>query len=471
MFFFRDVCQALGVYALLPDPSAVVFGASIDTRSLQAGELFVALKGSRQDGHLHLEKAFENGASGALVDAAIFNANPARFLDHPNIFRNIIPVANPEQALTQLAQWMRDRSEPDAVIGVTGSVGKTSTKEFLTYLLSGKAPVLSNQGNFNNHLGLPLTLCRFRPEHAYCVAELGANHRGEIRQLAQILRPDCGILTQIAPAHLEGFGSLEDIYETKLELAESLPIGGCLILPDDDPHLLEKAQAFPVEIVRVGMTHAADYRVSEICAAHGRVSFKINGYSFTFPGLAGFLARNAAMALAAAELAGLALKDIPGTWDDFKLPDGRFQEQILDSGVRVIFDGYNANPSSFQKALEAFAQLDAGAGRKFLVFSDMLELGPEEKRWHEDLGRAVSGQPLEYAAAYGERSRDAIAALKRESPRFEAEHFAAPADAALALKRRLKAGDVVLLKASRGMRIEQIIEALRQPAETEATRP
>lgn len=459
MFSFPDAARALGVALQCPELSCRAKGASLDTRTLQPANLFIALKGAKEDGHRFLAAAFEKGASGALIEEAYLKSGRASLSG----LRNLLVSKSPAEDLLKLAAWHRSNFQP-RTIAVTGSVGKTSTKEFLRYILSQSRPVLSSRGNFNNHLGLPLTLLDLEAGHAYCAAELGANHPGEIRMLAGILKPDHAIITKIAPAHLEGFGSLEAIYDAKLEILESLGAGGCAVLPDDDERLLTKARKFGVRIVTVGFTDQACCRVSDVKTESGRVRFRFDGKEYAFPGIGGFLAQNAAMALAAAREAGADVESVPEFWRDFSLPAGRFEEKELPSGARVIFDGYNASPAAFQAALQAYDALEV-RGRRILVFSDMLELGPDEKKYHEELGERVAASRVDLVIAYGSRSRWAMDAALKRRPGLETRHFESAPEAAGYVKHILRSEDTVLLKASRGMKIETVLEAFAPGAE------
>lgn len=461
MFSFPEAARLLNIIPFLLNASSQASGASIDTRTLAPGNLFIALQGSQQDGHQYLEEAFRKGASGALISQAVFEAQPSRFLDHPELFQNILPVPDPEKSLRGLAVWHRAHFKIPT-IGITGSVAKTSTKEFLTYLLRKRFSVLASFGNFNNHLGLPLTLLGLGQSHRFCVAELGANHIGEIRYLADILKPTAGMITQISSAHLEGFGSLEGICEAKLELFEALPRGSPAILPDDDLKLFEKARKLNLNFIRVGMSREADFRISDLRLEKGFVSFVAKDKrQFSFPGVAAFFSRNAAMALAMWEALGMSLEDIPEVWEDLKLPAGRFQERWLGIGIQLIYDGYNANPASFLKALESFHALPV-SGRKILVFSDMLELGKEEKGFHEELGRQIAGFDFDLALAYGRLTQASIEVLQTEKESMTARHFKDSRELADFLLTVIKTGDCVLLKASRGMKIEEVMKVLEE---------
>ncbi|MBI3312997.1 MAG: UDP-N-acetylmuramoyl-tripeptide--D-alanyl-D-alanine ligase [Candidatus Omnitrophica bacterium] len=456
MFSFLEAARVLRTTLEIPHPALKGSGASIDSRTLAGGNLFVALRGEHQDGHAYLEQAFQKGASGAILEQKVWQAERPRFLNS-KIYKNLLPVENPEMALRELASWYRLEFKLP-VVGITGSVGKTSSKEFLNYLLSKKYRVLASRGNFNNHLGLPLTLLRLEEGDGVLVSELGANHVGEIRMLAKILKPTAGIITQIAPVHLEGFGSLEKIHEAKLELFDELPTGAPAVTPDDNPMLYEKAKKRNLKLIRVGKSRLADVQITRMESREGFIHFEINGqYRFAFPGIASFLVMNAAMALAMAVELGMNWRDFPPIWDDFTLPAGRFEKKSIRDGISVIYDGYNASPASFEKALETFQSLSV-PGRKVLVFADMLELGSEEKKYHEDLGRKIAGCDFDEIVGYGPRTAMSLEMIHQEKKNAQARHFETAQEAAHYLNAFLSSGDCVLLKASRGMKIETVLK-------------
>lgn len=454
--FFPEAAQKLSAPLLKPEPSLAIEGASIDTRTLKPGNLFVALRGEKEDGHRYLDAAFQKGASGALIETSFAQKSGSVF--SPG-WKNLMAVPDPAGAFLRLSAVYRQSFSLSAAVGVVGSVGKTSTKEFLAYLLSKKFKTLSTQGNLNNHLGLPLTLMGLTPAHQICVCELGTNRLGDVRQLAQVLKPDFGLLTRVAPEHLEGFGGMEQVYEGEAELFECLRSGSCAVIPEGDPELEKRLSRFPLKWVRVGEKESADYRVTEMSSKEGKVSFKVNGVSFAFPGAALFLARNAAMAVAMAEICGVRMSELPEVWDDFKLPDGRFQIQHLPCGAQAIFDGYNASPASFEAALETFEGMRAD-GRKFLVVSDMLELGAEERKYHETLGRQIGASKVDCVIGYGPRTQWSLEILKQQYPEISVEYVQNAEEAGKRLQELVRKGDCLLLKASRGMRIENALKGL-----------
>lgn len=448
---------------LLPDPQKSWSGASIDTRTLNSGSVFFALPGGQRDGHEFLWDAFRKGASGAVIRREFFKQFREKLFRERALFHNLILVNDPEEALAVVAG--RYRSNFSAVgVGVTGSVGKTSTKEFLYFLLAQKYPVLRSMGNRNNHLGLPLTLFELKPEHQYCVAELGANHPGEIRRLSHLLRPEVGVITCVTAAHLEGFGSLGRIYDAKLELADALAKNkGTLILPDHDPELIKRAKKRKVPILLFGRKRSSDFRLSGVHSRDGWVEFEVNGrWGFRFPGFAPFQAENALAALSTCFACGISPGEFPSIWKDVSFADKRFEVSYPRSGVVFINDCYNANPYSFEKALEAFGALEKRA-RKILVLGDMLELGSESAAYHRALGRQIQEKNFQAFLSIGHWVREAALVCEKEGNPPLTLHFEDKGMLSHFLGHFLKPGDQVLFKASRGIKLEEVVSVLSSP--------
>lgn len=462
VFSPEEACRELDVRTLYADSTLTINGACLDSRTLKPGNLFVALKGTAQDGHVYLPQVFDRGASAALVNRDYCAQNELLHVREDSCsFKNLIPVPCVEEALVKLAAWRR-RIYLKSVLGVTGSVGKTSTKEMLGYLLSKRFKGLTGSGNFNNQLGLPLNLISLNPEHEFCLAELGASKPGDIRFLTDILRPTHALITQISASHLEGFGSLEAIYETKLELADSLPEGGICVIPDFDPVLLEKARRRNRRWILVGETDRADYRLSDIHMDGNFVQFRLAGRkTFHVPAAAPFFAQNAAMAAAMADQLGFFLEDQPATWSDFVLPAGRFERREIGDGVTVIYDGYNASPASFKRSIEGFQTLRV-SGRKAVMFSDMLELGPDAEFYHYELAQRLAAAGFDFIGAYGHFAVRALKQISGGEASCDVHLYETPEEAGRFLAGYLKKGDAVLLKASRGMRIDKTLTALQE---------
>ncbi len=460
MFSYLDATRLLRVVPEFPDLPLTIGSLSIDTRTLKPGDLFVAFRGDHSDGHAFLAQAFDKGASGALIETHQKDSVIARLRGAQASVRNLMAVANPQEAMTALAAAYR-KTLSVKVIGITGSVGKTTTKELLAYLLRRKFSVLATAGNLNNHLGVPIMLSRLESSHQYAVMEMGASAPGEIGYLADLAAPSGGILTPIGAAHLAGFGTVDNVYRTKLELADYLQPGDPLVVPGGDAVLLEKIRQKGRKAIPVGYSEKDEYRISEVRVSAGEVSFRLNGRGpFSFPGQASFLALNAGLAVAMARSLGIAWEDIQEKWEDVGFASGRFRETILSCGVRVVDDSYNANPVSFANALDAFQSLSV-SGKKILVFADMLELGSEEERFHRELGQKIFVSGVDVALAYGKCARASIETVMRSGSRCVAKHFEGSDETLGALKDLLRPGDAVLFKGSRSMHVEKVLDGIR----------
>lgn len=458
MFSPVDAANHLKAEVLFADSSLSFPSASIDSRTLCPGELFIPLTGNNCDGHRFLGEVFQKGAGGALIARDYYLKNPDKFSHNPVGFKNLILVENPRQALEDLAQWQRDRFQGHAV-GITGSIGKTSTKEILAYLVRLFWRGTVTQGNQNNELGLPLTLLRLDQEDRFCLAELGASHTGEIAQLAQKLKPTQALLTQVSEAHIEGFGSLEAVYDAKIELLKALEEDAPAFIPDNDFRLLEKIQRLKRRWIKIGFSRQADYRITDVRQDERGVHFSLNKHHhFSFSAPAIFFVWNAAYALAAAEVMGIALDQIPGEWTGLSLPSGRFEMKMLEAGVRVIYDGYNASPASFEMSLQAFGQM-ACKGRKIIVFADMLELGREAEHAHQRLGEQMAAGDSDLILGYGKWAPSALKVVVEKTDKT-CLHFDGVEDLNHYLDEHVQPDDTFLLKASRGMHIERVLEKL-----------
>ncbi len=427
---------------------------SIDTRTLNPGDLFVALDGANQKGQAFLAEAFQRGASAAIC-ASKYRAKIETDLPASEL-KKVHFVEDPVLEMAALARAHRDRFSIEAV-GITGSVGKTSTKEFLSYLLSKKFNLLATQGNLNNHLGLPISLSRLNLTHQVGVFEMGANHVGDISGLVRILNPTRGILVPLGPAHLAGFGSLENIYAAKTEILEA-PNLKTLVTVDDDPALEKYLQKTRTKIIRVGFSEKADIRITHLRLTDTGMEFQLNEHAVQIPMRAPFLAVNAALAAAMALELGISWSDMAGNWK-VVFPSGRFLERKLGNGVTVIDDTYNASPRSVQAAIKTMGQLSEGR-RGWLVFSDMLELGGDSERLHRDLAAAAEESKLFGVWAFGAQAQFLIDELKSRHSSINARWFENCEDLADNLTTQLQKGDLVLLKGSRSMRVERVLAVL-----------
>lgn len=418
-------------------------GVCIDSRKIREDELFIALKGDRFDGHDFVGRALEKGG-GAIVSNTVFE---------PVKGKTIIAVKDTLKALQDIAHFLRlQRDIP--VVAITGSNGKTTTKEVIASILTTRYRVLKTQGNLNNHIGLPLSLANMRDEDEAVVLEMGASSPGEIKELCNIAAPDYGVLTNISPAHLAGFKDLETVRNTKLELLETAKVA---VVNADDLFMMEGVDrsGFKGTIIRYGIQQQADVYATDI-DLHER------GSSFTLhlpedlsirvdPKLSGMF--NVYNLLAAASVGHLFHIDLASIKSAVDSSTGvPMRLQIIElRGVRIISDMYNANPASMAEAVKELVRI--GKGKTVAVLGDMLELGHYEEEAHRKLGRLLSGLKVDALIAVG--SRMALAASE-----FPGETYKLPAaaEAGRLLREILKEGDTVLIKGSRGMGMEKALE-------------
>jgi UDP-N-acetylmuramoyl-tripeptide--D-alanyl-D-alanine ligase len=439
-------------------------GVSTDSRAIGEGELFVALVGPSFDGHDFLGEAFRRGAWGAVVERGALGREQVgrQLAAWPG--RAVVAVGDTGRALGDLAAFHRRRL-PVRVVGITGSNGKTTTKEMAAAVLGRRWRVHKTAGNFNNLVGLPLTLLRLGAEHEVAVLEMGMNRPGEIRRLAEIAAPEIGVVTNVTAAHLEGLGTLAGVIAAKAELLEALGAAGTAVLNADDPSTPALAASFRGRRLLFGRSPAADVRAEQIAAGP-------HGTAFTLATAAGrarvelgvFGEHNVLNALAAAA-AGIALgADLAAVRDGLAVAQGvgmRFELRAYAPGVTVINDAYNANPASMRAALRTLGSVPR-PGRLAVVLGDMLELGDQARAAHAALGREAAAAGPDLLLVVGE-FRDTVAAAAREAGlAAPAVLAAADADAAArVLGPWLRAGDLVLLKGSRGMRLERVLAGLR----------
>jgi UDP-N-acetylmuramoyl-tripeptide--D-alanyl-D-alanine ligase len=428
---------------------------STDTRTLQTGALFVALSGPNFDGHDFAAAAAERGAVAALVDRPL-SVEVAQ-----------VVVADPLAALSAFArEWRRQFQIP--VIGVTGSNGKTTTKELIGAILSRLGPTLVTRGNLNNHIGVPLTLLQLNASHRYAVIEMGANHQGEIAHLANIAEPTVGIVTNAGAAHLEGFGSLEGVATGKGELFRALPADGVAVVNADDAFASMWREAAAAErLLTFGFEQPADFMAHKVQSHSDATGFRIDFDLVTPSGtraatlnLAGLHnLRNALGAAAAACAAGADLDDVVTGLAAVKSVAGRLELKPAINGAFVVDDSYNANPSSLKAGLDAFRSF---TGARWLVLGEMKELGDSSDELHAEVGRYARQAGVERVLAVGERARYAVEAFG------EGAEWFTDVDALIqAAQSSLRSGVAVLIKGSRANRLERVAAALTGASSTD----
>jgi UDP-N-acetylmuramoyl-tripeptide--D-alanyl-D-alanine ligase len=419
-----------------------------DSRSLQAGQLFVALQGPNFDGHAFVADAAARGAAGAVVSRRVDAALPQ------------IVVADTLDALQQAARVWRDQF-PIPVVAVAGSNGKTTTKELIAHILQGQGPCHATKGNLNNHIGVPLTLLALESWHATAVIEVGANHPGEVAALMPLVRPTVGIVTNAGAEHLEGFGDLDGVARAEGETFAGLEGGATAVINGDDAYApLWREMNAAARAVTFGLGAALDYRGEnlharidggdfvqefDLVAPHGRVALRL--------GLAGHHnVVNALGAAAAASAAGASLEQVAAGLARARAVKGRLQLKAGAGGAWLIDDSYNANPSSLRAGIDVLAQLD---GPRWLVLGDMYELGHHAVDAHVDAGRYARAAGVERIFAVGTLTPHAVEAFGAG-----AESFPDVNALATHLRPLLREGVTVLVKGSRSNRLERVVDAL-----------
>jgi UDP-N-acetylmuramoyl-tripeptide--D-alanyl-D-alanine ligase len=435
--------------AELPDPESIAHGYSIDSRTIAPGQLFFAVKGERLDGHDFVAAALDRGAVGAVVRADQLHRFPQKI--------SLLPVEDTLTALQSLATAVR-KLWGKPLIGVTGSAGKTTTKEAIAHVLGSNFRVLKSEGNFNNHFGLPLMLLKIEPEHDLAVIEMGMSHGGEIRALAKIAQPEIGVVTNVAPVHLEFFDSVAGIARAKYELVESLPASGIAVLNADDEYVSQFGRGFKGSVISYGRSSTADVRAENVgsCGASGS-QFDIltpAGHAHaTLPLVGEHNILNALAAVSVGLARGMTIEESAAALATMKPADKRGQVLQLDN-ITVINDCYNSNPKALNAMVDALASMKAQ--RRIVVAGEMLELGPAGEEMHRDAGQHMGEKKIDLlvgvrglAQAMVERARDAGT---------NAVFVATPEEAGEWLAREMRDGDVVLLKASRGVKLEKALE-------------
>jgi UDP-N-acetylmuramoyl-tripeptide--D-alanyl-D-alanine ligase len=428
-------------------------GYSIDSRTIGAGELFFAVKGERVDGHDYVETALADGAVAAVVSMRWLK--PA-LVDEAKLLR--VPDEDVLQSMQALANRVR-RQWGKRVIGITGSAGKTTTKECVAQVLSAKFHVLKSEGNLNNGFGMPLQLLKLEPEHEVAVIEMGMNHAGEIRALAKIAEPDWAVVSNVAPVHLEHFpDGIDGIARAKYELVEALPADGIAILNGDDERVAAFGRGMRGRTVLYGTLPGLTVRAVEIEEAG------LDGTRFRV-GIVGRVQKihlrlmgrhnvlNALAAIAVGLQSGIDLKECCAALEQMR-PAEKRGEVIEWHGAKIINDCYNSNPRALDAMVEALRKTKAA--RHIVVAGEMLELGPEGVELHRHCGAAMAGMDI----VLGVRGLAASLIEGAQSEGVEAKFVETPEAAGEWLRENLREGDVVLMKASRGVRLEKALTAL-----------
>ena len=437
----HHIAEALGGQALGPDVS--VNGMIHDTRRMSPDALFLALKGAHNDGHEHIAMAREAGAAAALVSRAVDDPLPQVMVD------DVLLAAG------QLAGAWRASLDVE-VVGITGSNGKTSVKEMVSAILTAQAPTLTTEGNYNNEIGVPITLSRLGPEHVYAVVEMGAARQGDIRYLTHMAKPNVGILTNAGPAHLESFGSIETIVQTKGELFRGLSDDGTAIINADSPYVRHwRDLAAHCHSLHFALDNEAefkaalpeDYQMGQailIVTPEGEASLTL-----TVPGRHNVM--NALAAMAACSVFGVSVVDAVSALGVMQSVSQRLQIHRPTESVMVIDDSYNANPASTEAGIAVLAEQPA---ERWLVLGDMLELGEEAKAMHASIGEKAKASGIDRLFGFGPLTLASVEAFGSKGQWFDDQE--ALVDALLAEKPKQVS---LLIKGSRSMRMDRVVAA------------
>ena len=450
---FEKIAKWSGGRLATGDPGGTVTTVCTDSRTLKAGDLFVALRGDNFDGHTFVAEASKRGAAGAIVEEF-----PAEL---PPGFA-VILVGNALEGLQRLGAEYR-RTLDIQVVGLTGSNGKTSTKDLTASVLGENFQVSKTEGNLNNHIGVPLTLLRVRSADQIAIVEMGMNHAGEIAPLAAMAAPEVAIITNVGMAHIEFLGSREKIAEEKGMLAEALPPSGTLVLSAHDDFSESIAARTKADVVLAGIGKGEVY-ASDLRVTPDGTSFKIHAdgrsieASLAVPGP--HMVQNAMLAVAVGRVFGLSLEECAAGLTKVRLTKGRLEQKVI-RGIQVIDDTYNANPDSMAAALRTLASMPA-AGRRIAVLGRMGELGAESEHGHRLVGEVAAQAHMDIVVGVGEETQWITDAAWKGG--VEKVTRVENTDEATRILRDIaKAGDLVLIKGSRSARMERIVEGLLAP--------
>jgi len=456
----------MGAALVAGDPSQEFHGVSIDTRTLAAGDLFVAIRGERFDGAEFAEAAIGKGAAGVVVPRQWSAKASAERGATASAGCVVLEVDDTTIALQALGHAVR-RESGTKVVAITGSAGKTTTKEVTAELLAARYRVVRNRGNLNNHIGLPLSLVELRQRPEIAVVELGMNHPGEISTLVRVAEPDVRVWTNVGEAHLGFFASLDAIADAKAEIFEAASADTVLVANADDDRIVSRLPSFAGRVVTFGIDRPADVRASAVVdrgidGTSARITSARGSVEMTTPLVGRGNLANILAATAVAEEFGVPLDTIAELAATLRPAAHRGEIVRLRNGITIIDDSYNANPTATRRAIEVLTR-SASGGRRIAVLGEMLELGDRASDLHASVGRAAAAANVDVLLAVGGAPAAALAAaavaagLSKDAVRY----FATSAEAAEAAVATVKTGDLVLVKGSRGVRTDLVVDRLK----------
>jgi UDP-N-acetylmuramoyl-tripeptide--D-alanyl-D-alanine ligase len=460
-----EIIKACGAVAAQKGELAQITGVSIDTRALKAGDLFIAIKGAHFDGHDFIDEAVKKGACGIVRSQKSDVGRRTSDIRHQASDFWILEVNDTVQALGDVASCWRAKVKC-TVIAVTGSNGKSTTKEMIAGALSATRKTIKTEGNFNNLIGLPLQVMRIEPETEIAVLEMGMNAKGEIKSLTEICKPSIGLITNVNPAHLEKLHTVENVALAKGELFEAMASNGTIVINAEDPWAVNLGKKYKGNKISFGMQNSCDVRFGRMVSEgldKTDLTFYAEGreYSIVLPAPGVHNVMNALAAIATGIAAGATADSmIPGL-EKFAKMKMRMERVQLINGVQLVNDSYNANPSSMYAALRTVSGAKR-AGRFIAVFGDMLELGESSSEKHSELGRNAASFGVAKLFLTGKYAKDvADGAGKNGLSHANIVVAADIEELKQSIISEIKTGDIVLVKGSRGMRMEQIVEYLK----------
>lgn len=448
----EEIVKASGGILLCGDPKTEITSFSTDSRDIQPGCLFVPIKGERTDAHIYIEATLTAGAAGTFTQYR----NAPTEDSHPWIY-----VEDTCQALQKVAAWYRTRfSIP--VVGITGSVGKTTTKEMVALAFSAGYNTMRTQGNQNSQIGLPLTIFRMEPEHEAAVIEMGMSEFGEMARLAAIARPTMAVMTNIGLSHIGQLKTQENILKEKFHITDGFGPENVLFINGDDPLLASVKGNTTFPVISYGLGDDCDYRAEKVEADEKGTSFLLvhEGLELPvfIPAFGIHMVYNALAAVAAAQYAGIHPEKAAAALAEYR-PLAMRQQRYESNGVTIIDDTYNASPDSMLGGIDVLCAMQV-SGRRIAVLADMLELGEVSAEAHRSVGRRCAQRKVDVLFAIGEESREMAKAARELSPQMDCRWFPDNGSALAALKELVRPGDAVLVKGSRGMHTDEIVQGL-----------
>jgi UDP-N-acetylmuramoyl-tripeptide--D-alanyl-D-alanine ligase len=429
-----------------------------NTRNIQQNDIFLALRGENFDGHDYLQQAQEKGATAAIVDETYFKGLLSEEIAQTVSSLPLLVVADTLQALGQASLWNRQKFT-GSLVAITGSAGKTSVKSMVAHILTLLGECWSTPGNFNNHIGAPLTLLSLEPQHKVAVIELGASSAGEIAYTSQWAKPDVAIITNASGAHLEEFGSIEVIMRTKGEIIDSLSADGCAILNADDVYFADWVlRTAGRKFISFGLENYADVMAENIVCDEYGCCFDLVYQSMSIPTEIPLLGihsvSNALSAIAAGLALGLEIKEILSQLKTLPVVNGRLQWVDGDGDIRILNDSYNASPASVKAGIDVLALWKEKA---WLVLGDMAELGNDSAAIHADIGEYAQQKGIAHFVATGKDSRNAVAAFKHTR---DAHWFETQSELLQYINQNKQPGQVFLVKGSRSAGMDKVVSEL-----------